>query len=151
LVAIAIAGIVLARRRPSAPAPSVTQESAAEMTAEAPSAPTSGPQPAKPDTGSSGLQFSESSDSLPSDAEDKLSHFADLAKARKRGLYVAAIVASGERRDPDMAMARKRLEAIRRVLLIKGMNPDDVHPQITQVGAGLITRARGDRIELLIQ
>jgi outer membrane protein OmpA-like peptidoglycan-associated protein len=153
LVSISLAGIVLKLRRQSITRPPVTQEAAAEMTPAVPTATigvSAGVLAAPAALPSmSGVQFADSSDDLPGGADDRLVHLAAAARAQKKNVFVSALATTGSHNEESLALARKRIAVVRRVLQANGMTQDTVHPQISQVAPGATTPTRLAFVDLM--
>jgi outer membrane protein OmpA-like peptidoglycan-associated protein len=142
LVAIAIAGIVLAERRKNAQDSPTTPEDAAAMTAEPASA---APLPSGPNE----VRFAVSSDALPADANDKLARIAGLARAKT--VIIATQVEASTAQDPQMDLARRRGEAIHRVLEADGVIATTIRIQITQVRVGMVALQHANLFQIDMQ
>jgi outer membrane protein OmpA-like peptidoglycan-associated protein len=144
LVAVAIAGLVLAERRKNAQDSPTTPEDAAAMTAEPASAV---PLPSGPNE----VRFAVSSDALPADANDKLARIAGLARAKAKTVIIATQVEASTAQDPQMDLARRRGEAIHRMLEADGVIATTIRIQITLVRVGMVAPQHANLFQIDMQ
>jgi outer membrane protein OmpA-like peptidoglycan-associated protein len=143
LVAIALAGIVLAQRQRASGDSSTTQGEPGAMTG-APALPRSGPNE---------VVFADASDKLPADANAKLLRIADKARTENKTIVINARVPVSDSNDPQVDLARRRAEAVRNALQtialqVSGAKAPAVRTQIIRMGSGSGLPPQADRVEL---
>jgi hypothetical protein len=145
LLVVAIAGIVLATRRP-APAPEVAQApgaAAPPSTSPTGSAPTAQINPNE-------VVFVAGSDKLPDSATVSLGRFAEAAH-NAAGVRLSARFLTGENKARDLGLAKARAEAIRKVLAGNGVSAAKIQIELVEMPAGSLTEADSNRVDLTLR
>ncbi|MDQ2927246.1 MAG: hypothetical protein M3R22_03630 [Pseudomonadota bacterium] len=108
---------------------------------------------ALPPSGPNEVLFADASDKLPADADAKLTRIAEQARADHKTIVIDARVPVFDRNDPQLALARRRADAVRIALQAialqgSGAKAPTVQIQITLMGGGSGRPAQADRVEL---
>lgn len=144
LIAVAIAGIVLAGRRNPAPLPGTA--------AALPDAP--GVSTSQADGGTtpvaSEVVFEPASDKLPAQANDAIAKFGESARGRGT-VRIWARYLTGVNKARDLELAKSRTAAIRHALESNGVKAQSLQIELTEMPAGVLTEQDANRVELSLR
>jgi hypothetical protein len=150
LIVIAIAGIVLATRKPGAapeagPAP---QARAPVPVRAAPSTPAgaSAPTSAVPNE----IVFLPGSDKLPAQAPEAIARFADAARAAGKSVRLSARFLTGEKKARDLELAKARTAVIQQAVVAAGLTTDKMQIELIEVPPPLADRD-ANRVDLILR
>jgi outer membrane protein OmpA-like peptidoglycan-associated protein len=151
LIVIAIAGFVLAGLKPRAAAPA--QGVASDATQETAPALTPPASAAGEDAGAAANQisFAPASDKLSDAASAKLVVLADKAKKGHLRIAIVSDVEARADRNEQLALVRRRAEAVRQVLVTNGIPLATMRIEIHEVPSGAVSPADANRLMVALQ
>jgi outer membrane protein OmpA-like peptidoglycan-associated protein len=148
LVAVAIAGIVLAALRGRNPVPDPVAQSSTTPQAGSATTTAAPPVPAETGAGPNQIAFASASDTLSPISLKKIYDVAQTAKKQSHSVVIAAQLDAGSGRAERMELAKKRADAVRGALQAGGMSVRDLQVKISELPSGLVSANDADRIEL---
>jgi hypothetical protein len=155
LIVVAIAGIVIAGRKPpAAPETSATTVPATPATATAtPAPPASTPQAAASptDTLPKEVAFLPGSDTLPSGANEPLARFADAARTSASSVRLSARYLTGAGKEKGLELAKARTGAVRHALQANGLSGGKMQVELIEMPEGSLTPEAGNRVDLTLR
>ena len=150
LIVVAIAGIVLATRKPgAAPGDATTAPASAPLPiTAAPSTPAgaSAPTAAVPNE----IVFLPGSDKLPAQAPEALARFADAARAGGKGVRLIARFLTGENKARDLELAKRRTLVIQQAIVAAGVTTDKMQIELIEMPPPVADRD-ANRVELTLR
>jgi len=137
LIAVAVAGIMIAALRGRSEVPEASAASA-------PSGSRSTPASGNPNH----VLFSGDSDQLSPDAVDQIKSMADSTKTATSAIVLSAKIEAGSNSAARMDLAKKRINAVRRALLDGGISPGRVRVEVAEYPVGRFPPREADIVEM---
>lgn len=145
LIAVAIAGIVLAGRHTSVPA-----QGTAAAVPDAPAASTPA-LAAGPTSGANEVVFATGSDKMPAQAGESVAKFAEGARSIGGTVRLSVRYLTGENKARDLELAKTRSAAVRHALESNGVKAEQMQVEMVEMPAGSLTPKDADRVELSLR
>jgi len=138
LIAVAVAGIMIAALRGRSEAPDAVSPPPGASASK--STPASG--------NPNHVMFSAASDQLSPDAVDQIKSMADSTKTASSAIVLSAKIEAGSNSAARMDLAKKRINAVRRALLSDGISPGRVRVEVAEYPAGRFPPREADIVEM---
>lgn len=135
LIVVAIAGIVLAGRKPLT--------AATPSTAQAASVPTA--------LSSVVVVFTSGSEKVPADASPGIARFADTVRTGSSAVRVTARYAAGDTKARDIELAKARVYSLRHAFEANGVKAEQMQVEMLESSSGLLGGPDTDRVEMTLR